>query len=340
MGITTTNLGQHQGKRVDQFTLTSATGAVVDIIGYGVAVRDWQVPLAGGMRSVVLGFESFEPYPEHSPHFGSLAGRVANRIAGSQFVLDGKTYRLAPNWENLHLHGGLEGLGRQVWDGEIDSAGTGVRFTHVSPDGAMGYPGEVKFTAHYRLEGNRLHLELSAMPDRPTPISLVQHQYFNLGTGPDVLDHEVTIKASAYTPLDQQLVPTGAILPVDGTQYDLRTPRALRDDTGAPVDYDINLVLETGRPFEVPAATVIGPDRALKLELFTDRPGIQFYNGVWTDVAVPGLGGRRYGKHSGLCLEDQALPDALHHGHFPSIIHTPDRPYHHRSSIEIAPLED
>lgn len=335
MSIEVAGFGALNGQRVDQFTLRSATGVEIDIIGFGAAVRDWRVPVPGGMRSVALGFDSFDPYPEHSAHFGAITGRVANRITGAAFELGGQHFALPVNEGAIHLHGGPQGLGQQVWSGEIDSTGTSVRFTHRSPDGAMGYPGNVTFSAVYRLEGNRLRLEMAADADRPTPISMVQHQYWNLGESDDVLDHVVQIPSSAYTELGPDLCPTGAILPSRGTPYDLRAGRIMRDGAGQPVDYDINLVLDTGRDLADPIATVRGPDGLLTLQLWSDRPGLQVYNGVMTNVAVPGLGGRPYRKYSGFCLEDQLFPDALHNAHFPSIIYGPDRPYRHWCEIEI-----
>lgn len=335
MGIVVSTFGEHEGQRVDQFRLTSDSGVVVDIIGYGVAVRDWRVPVAGGERSVVLGYEDLGDYVAHSPHFGALAGRVANRIKGASFELDGVTYKLPPNEGDLHLHGGPKGLGRQVWTGQADSANNVVRFTHFSPDGAMGYPGNVNFSATYSLVGNKLRLELAATTDRATPISLVQHQYFNLGATETVLDHTIQVNSSAYTELGSDLAPTGAILPSAGTKFDLRKPRLMRDAGGQAVDYDVGLVLDTGRRHSDPIATVVAPDGALKLSLWSDRPGVQVYNGVWTDSPVPGLGGKRYGKHSGFCLEDQSFADAVHNPHFPSVIHSPERPYNHWCEIEI-----
>jgi aldose 1-epimerase len=336
MAIAVSTFGIHQDKRVDQFRLTSDTGVTVDLIGYGVVVRDWRVPVAGGERSVVLGFDNFEAYPAHSPHFGSLAGRVANRIKGASFELHGKTYQLPANAGDLHLHGGTEGLGRQVWSGQTDEANNAVRFTHFSPDGAMGYPGNVNFSATYTLRGNRLRLELAATTDTATPISLVQHQYFNLGTGETVLDHTIQVNSSAYVQLGSDLAPTGAILPSHSTQYDLRSARTMRDAAGKAIDYDICLALDTGRSLGDPLATVVSPEQDLTLKLWSDRPGVQVYDGVWTDVPVAGLNGKRYGKHSGLCLEDQSFADAVHNPHFPNIIHSPERPYSHWCEIEIA----
>lgn len=332
MGVTVEGFGTFEDKRVDQFRLTSDTGVEVDILNWGVVVRDWRVPVAGGLRRVVLGFDGFDAYPAHSPHFGSLAGRVANRIKNASFEIDGATYHVPDNFHGHSLHGGPEGLGRVLWTGEADSAANAVRFTHFSPDGHMGYPGNVSFSATYTLSGNRLRLELAARADRRTPINVVQHQYFNLGTGSDVLDHRYQLSAPAYTALGEHLIPTGAILPVAGTDWDFNQPRTLRDAAGRPIDYDGNLVLATGRRFEDPVAVVTGPDGALTLKLYTDRPGLQFYNGVWTDVRAEG---KVFGKHAGFCLEDQDYPDSVHQPHFPSIIYGPDRDYAHRCDIEI-----
>ncbi len=232
MSVSASGFGALNGKRVDQFTLTSDSGVEVDVIGYGVVVRDWRVPVKGGVRSVVLGFDNFDDYPKHSPHLGSLAGRVANRIAGASFAIDGKSYNVVPNESGNTLHGGPEGLGHQVWDGEIDSTRNAVRFTHHSPDGAMGYPGNVDFSAVYKLSGNTLKLELSATTDRKTPISLVQHQYFNLGTTEHVLDHTYQINANARTETGAGLIPTGTISEVGGTAWDFRKPRNMRDAGG------------------------------------------------------------------------------------------------------------
>ncbi|NGP16771.1 aldose epimerase family protein [Devosia aurantiaca] len=336
MAVTVSEFGTFRGQRVDQFRLVSDTGVEVDIISYGVVVRDWRVPVAGGTRSVVLGFDTFEPYPEHSPHFGSIAGRVANRIKDASFTLDGVKHELVANEGSLTLHGGPEGLGRQVWNGQVDSANNAVRFTHHSLHGAMGFPGSVNFSATYTLKGNRLRLELDATTDRPTPLSVVQHQYFNLGTTETVLDHTIQVNSSAYSEVGPDLCPTGAILPSRGTIYDLRQGRTMRDAQGQGVDYDIGMMLDSGRNKAEPIATVVSPNQDLTLKLWSDRPAVQVYNGVWTDVAVPGLGGKRYGKSSGFCLEDQMLSDALHNPHFPNIIYSPERPYSHWSEFEIA----
>ncbi len=336
MAIKINRVGEFRGKPVEEAVLASDTGVSVALINWGVVVRDWQVPAAGKPRQVVLGFDDFAPYPEHSPYFGALVGRVANRIADARFTLNGKTYALPANEGPNQLHGGPEGLGRKVWEMEADSAGNRVKFVYSSPDGEMGFPGNVRFEAVYTLSGNRLRLEMSAMPDEPTPISLVQHQYFNLGMTDSVLDHVVHLPdAVARTVSRPDLIQTGAIIPVANTIDDFLTPRSMRFGAGRSIDYDLNFVLRDGRDTAKPIATVAGEDGALTLRLYSDRPALQFYNGVMTDVQVPGLGGRRYGKHSGLCLEDQMYPGAVSNPHFPSIICTPDAPYSHWNEFEI-----
>lgn len=331
------NFGTFEGKRVDQFTLTSDTGVEVDILSWGVVVRDWRVPLKGGKRSVVLGFESFEPYPAHSPYFGAVVGRVANRIGKAQFSLDGTSYSIPPNEGENALHGGAQSFGKLVWDAAIDDATNAVVLTLGSPHGAMGFPGNVRVTATYTLRGNRLRLDFTGTTDRPTPLSLVQHQYFNLGTGADVLDHRYWLKAHAYTEVDAGLIPTGNILEAaPGSKWDFAQPKTLRDAAGKPVDYDGNVVLDAGRDFKDPIAIVTAPQNDLTLKLWSDQPGLQFYDGVYTNIPVPGLGGKAYKAHSGFCLEDQAFPDAVNHPHFPSILVTPDAPYSHWCEFEIA----
>ena len=329
--------GKFDGKEVMQYTLTSSAGVEVDLINWGVVVRDWRVPVGDKLRSVVLGFESFDDYPAHSPHFGAVAGRVANRIGGASFEVEGKTYKVPANEGANSLHGGPEGLGRQVWDAEADDATNSVVFSFTSPDGAAGYPGTIKLKATYRLDGNRLRLEFGATTDKATPLSLVQHQYFNLGTSDDVLDHSYWLAASAITEVGRDLIPTGNIIETrPGTQWYFRSAKGLRDASGAPIGYDGNVVLDTGRDPADPVAIVKSPNGDLTLKLWTDRPGVQFYNAMMTDAPEGrGLGGKTYGKYSGFCLEDQAFPDAVHHPHFPNIIITPAKPYAHWCEFEI-----
>ncbi|MCT7373822.1 aldose epimerase family protein [Chelativorans salis] len=327
-------IGTYEGRDVLETTLESATGVKIAVISYGAVIRDWQVPVAGGMRSVVLGFDRIEDYPDHSPSFGAICGRVANRISGSRFVLDGREYRLPANEGPNHLHGGPRGIGRQVWDMEVLDK-QAVRLSLTSPDGEMGYPGRLDIAVTYRLTGNALRIDFSAETDQPTPVNIVQHNYFNLVDEGDIGGHTLQVPAGAYTVLGEGLIPTGEIKPVVGTPLDFRAPRRLSDETGDPIAYDFNLVLDTGRDPSLPVATVAAPDGSLTLTLKTDQPGLQVYTGGMMSIPVPGLAGRHYPRFGGLCLEDQNFPDAINNPHFPNPVVTPERPYRHWCEIEI-----
>lgn len=333
----TRKIGTFEGRDVHEVTLKSDTGMRIDLMNWGGVIRDWQVMAPEGPRGIVLGFDSFEPYPDNSPYFGALVGRVANRIRGASFKMGDELIQLDANENGNMLHGGSKGFGNVVWQMEPDSTANSVKLSLVSPDGDMGFPGRVEVEAIYTLKGNRLRLDFHARPDRVTPISLVQHIYFNLGLTDTVLDHSVQLPfAVARTEADAQLLMTGAIFPTAGSKYDFRQSRTLRDEKGDPIDYDLNFALDQMRDLKDPIAIATGEDGALTLKLWSDQPGLQFYDGVWTKVGVPGHGGRAYGKHSGLCFEDQMYPDAVNQRHFPSILCSPDRPYRHWCEFEIA----
>lgn len=191
-----------------------------------------------------------------------------------------------------------------------------------------------------RLDGARLRLDISARPDRPTPINLAQHSYWNLGGagagGGDVLDHRLRLEASRFTPAGLDLIPTGEIAAVAGTPLDFRRARTLRGPDGAPLPLDLNFVLDADRDPEAPAAEVLSPAGDLRLRVWTDQPGIQVYNAPGLSVPVPGLEGRVYGPFSGLCLEAQNFPNAINQPGFPDPAFTPERPYAQRLEIEIA----
>lgn len=323
--------GEFDGRHVDRAVLTGDTGVSVHILDYGAIIQDWRVSADDGDPvSVVLGFDDMIGYREHSRFFGAVAGRVANRTSNARFILDGETYEITRNHGKHHLHGGAIGLAKRLWEMETDAAAMAVRLTCHSPDGEDGYPGAVDFTVTYRLSGTRLDMLFSAVPDRPTPINMVQHSYFNLNGAGDVRDHQLTVGADRYTPVDHELIPTGEILPVRGTAFDFRSGRDM--DRG----YDINLVLEEGRDSDVPAALARAPKSGLGLALWSDQPGVQVFNAARFDIAYPGLGGRRYGNFCGFCLECQHYPDSLNNPHFPSIIATPDGPYEQRMIVDIA----
>lgn len=318
------------GNAVEEVVLESADAAV-SILNYGCVTRDWRIDGPKGSLPVVLGFPRLEDYLHHARSHGMIVGRVANRTAGSSFTLDGQTYALAPNEGQHHLHGGPQGLGRRIWRMETDSASGTLYLFHSSPDGEQGYPGAVEFSTSFRLEGPRLIIEMAGRPDRPTPVNLANHNYYNLGGAGQVKDHQLWIDATGYTPTDAELIPTGEIRPVEGTDYDFTTPREVGDSR-----LDINLVLNADRDRKRPSARLHCPRTGATLEMWTDEPGMQVFDAFAIEIGTPGHDGQTYGPYAGLCLEAQHLPDSLHQPDWPSIIRTPETPYFQRLVVEIA----
>lgn len=333
--IQTQKFGELDGRDIVEATLRSEH-AKISILNYGCVVRDWQVQVDHGSIPVVLGFDHFDQYKEHSPSFGIIAGRVANRTAKGRFQLGGKTFQLPINNGVNHLHGGLLGLGRRIWNLETDENSNTVRLTYHSPDGEEGYPAAVDFSVAFRLQGARLTCEMTGTPDAPTPINLAQHSYYNLnGTG-DVRDHLIQIAASTYTPVDATQVPTGTITPVERTRFDFTRPTSfnLTDPNGVGVDH--NLVLDPTRNPTEPSAVVYSKTSNLELKLWTDEPGLQIFNAPKMNIPVAGLKGARYGPFSGVCLEAQHFPDSLNRPEWPSIVCSASAPYYQKLSVEIS----
>lgn len=328
------------GAPVDLFTLANAAGTRIRAITYGGIILSLEVPDRDGRPGdIVLGYDSLDGYLKRPEYFGSIIGRYANRIARGRFVLDGAEYRLTTNDGPNHLHGGVRGFDKVVWQAEpIESArGAGVVFTRTSPDGEEGYPGTVTVRVTYTLtDRNELHVEYEATTDSSTPINLTQHSYFNLageGSG-DILGHLLTIHASRYTPVDATLIPTGEIASVEGTPLDFRTPVAIGQRIDEPHEqlrrargYDHNYVIDREGDGLVPAARVVEPRSGRTLEVTTTEPGIQFYSGNFLDGTVVGKSGHVYGHRAGFCLETQHFPDSPNQPAFPSTIVRPGERY-------------
>ena len=317
--------GTFEGEDVVEHVITDGE-LTAKVIGWGATVRDLR--LAGHDAPLVLGFESFDYYPEHSPYFGATPGRVANRIRNARAPLDGRTVELDANVRDVHhLHGGSAGLGRRVWR-TLDVGANHVTFEIVSPDGDMGYPGTMTARCAYRIEGAALHVELSAESDAPTFANLVHHGYFNLTDGgrTDILDHLLRIDADHYLAVDEDFVAGGAPLPVAGTRFDFRDGRTIRvgDDPAddAPI-WDHNYCLSDEQTEMREVAWLGSSTTGIAMSVSTTEPGIQFYAGHKIDVPVPGLDGIEYGPRSGLCLETQAWPDAPNNPDYPSIVLRP-----------------
>ena len=300
----------------------------VTVLSIGCAVQSWTV----GGRPVVLGFADPEAYRSATNGMGALCGRVVNRIRNARFTLDGQEWLLATNDGPHQLHGGPEGIGRQVWDLQPDGP-QAVHLSLVSPHLDMGYPGEVRFDVTLRLDGRRLSYDMRAVPDRPTPVNLGQHLYFNLNGAGEIRDHRLRIAASRYTPNDAAIIPVGRIDPVDGTKYDFRQPVLLGEADPDRSGWDGNVVLDDGPG---PQAEVTAPD-GMRLRLWTDQPGLQVYTAQTLSAQAPAGPGALHRPFAGLCLEAQALPDTPNCPQFGSILCTPDAPYRQQTSIEIAP---
>jgi len=328
------------GTLVHSFALENADGTAVTLISYGAIVASVRVrDRAGRIDDIVIGHETLDGYRERSRFFGAVVGRYTNRIANGRFALDGDTYQLATNNGRNHLHGGIKGWDKLVWSAEPFTSDRqhGVVFSRISPDGEEGYPGTVHVGVTYTLTSqNELVLEYEATTDAATPINLTNHSYFNLageGRG-DVLDHEVTIEADAYTPADAGQIPTGEIAPVAGTPFDFRKPTRV----GARIDadheqlrlgggYDHNFVLSRKGDALARVAHVVEPRSGRTLTVSTTEPGLQFYSGNKLDGSITGKHGHVYGKRSGLCLETQHFPDSPNHPNFPSTILRPGQKF-------------
>lgn len=303
-------------------------GLAVSVLTYGAVIQEMMVDTPGGARCVVLGFDRLEDYIAHSPYMGCIAGRFANRIRDGRFTLDGREYQLSLN-ENgrTHLHGGNRGFGQRVWALD-DVSQDSVRLSLVSPDGEEGYPGTVQVACTYRLSGPmQLSIELTAATDAPTIINLAAHSYFNLAGDGDIRGHRLAISAPQYLPVDDDLIPTGEFRPVAGSEFDFRNLRLI--ERGDPaVRYDHNFVVAR-EAADAPrrAARLEAPDGSLALEVWSTEPGLQFYDGSKIAVPVPGLGGRRYGPFSGLCLEPQRFPDSPNHPDFTDAVLRPGEIY-------------
>lgn len=321
------------GRPVDLYTLTNANGAVLKVINYGTIITELHVPdRTGQLGDVVLGFDNLAQYLAGHPYFGCTVGRVANRIAGAKFTLDGKTYTLAANNGPNHLHGGLKGFDKVLWQAEPQTDAS-VKFTYTSPDGEEGYPGNLAVTVVMTwTDQNELVLEYTATTDKPTPVNLTNHSYFNLACEGTILGHVLMLSASQYTPADVSLIPTGEIKPVAGTPLDFTTPTPIgarfdQLDTN-PRGYDHNFVINRAGKGLALAARVFEPNTGRVMEVFTTEPGVQLYTGNFLDGSLKGKRGVVYSQYTGFCLETQHSPDAVNKPAFPSIILRPGHTYH------------
>ncbi len=322
-----------KGEKATLYTLANAHGITVAITDYGALIVSILTPdREGHFENIALGFDSIEAYftPEYhseNPHFGASIGRFANRIAGGKFKLDGVTYELPKN-DGLHsLHGGTEGFDTRVWKSEILEGKTpSVRFSLHSPDGDQGFPGAMDVSVTYALsDENELTMDFEAVSDKKTIVNFTNHTYYNLagaGNG-TILDHELTIPAVHYTPVDATLIPTGEFKKVEGTPLDFRKPHSIRSRInevgGEPVGYDHNYVLPDDVGFQL-NGEVYEPKSGRVLGIYSDQPGVQLYTSNFLTGKLVGKNGKAYVQHGGICLEPQHFPDSPNKPQFPSVV--------------------
>lgn len=331
--------GQFDGVDIHEISLRSEMGMEAKVLTWGAAVRDLLIPTSSGQQRVIVGYNTLDDYLADGAHAGTIAGRFANRITNGSFVLDGQTYLLPLNQDGKHtLHGGGDGqaFSRRPWTLEAHEESSAI-LSLQSPDGDAGFPGNLRIQCVYRLfDPATLRVELTATTDAPTLCNLVTHCYFNLelpvGFGnaavPSAVDHHFVANADFYTPVDDDLIPTGEIRFTSGTPYDFHRPRPLRNPQG--VTYDLGFVLRekpTPAAALVHAGTLYGPKTGMAMDVYTTEPHLQLYDGGGFNGASVGHDGAQYGKHCGICLEPQRYPDSPNRSHFSDAVLRPNQTY-------------
>lgn len=328
-GVAKVPFGQADGRAVDLYVLSGAGGMVAKVMTYGAVLTELDTPDRGGkLGDVVLGFDSISGYLGKEPFFGAIVGRVGNRIAKGRFTLDGRTYQLATNDGPNHLHGGIKGFDKVVWNAQVVPGDEpAVRLSYLSRDGEEGYPGNCSVTVTYSLSGsNELRIDYLVTTDKDTPVNVTNHSYFNLGGAEngDILGNVLTLNADRFTPVDPTLIPTGELKPVAGTPMDFRGPTPigahLGEVGGSPVGYDHNFVVNGGGGRLALVARVYEPRSGRQMEVSSTEPGIQFYTGNFLDGTITGKKGVVYRQYWALCLETQHFPDSVNHPNFPSYV--------------------
>lgn len=315
------------GEAAACYDLKNERGMVVSVLDYGCTIQRILVPdRTGALVDVALGYDDLAGYESGNCYFGAFVGRCANRIGGARFSLDGVTYSLSANDGEHHLHGVFP---HRVFSAALD--GNAIVFTRRSPAFEEGYPGNLDVTVRVSLtEDNALQLQYEAVTDAPTVVNFTNHTYFNLNGAGTILNHTLCLRADSFAETDAALIPTGRILPVDGTAMDFRESHTVGERIAQAGGYDHHYVLQPGpQPF----AELIGDRTGIRMTVRTTQPGVQLYSGnfVQDDTAPFGKGGKRYAQHAGLCLETQHVPDSPNHPEFPSIVLRPGERYHEKT---------
>jgi len=324
------NWGEADGQEVKLFTLINSNGLVIKLTNYGAILTSVMVPdREGNFDDVVLGFDKLDQYLGNDPCFGATIGRFANRIRNARFSIGDSIYVLTAN-DNRHcIHGGFNGFHTKVWDYEVIQSDTsaGVKFHYLSIDGEEGFPGNLNSYVTYSLnDNNEIAINFRAETDKPTHVSFTHHSYFNLtGLKDQIFDHQVKIDADHYLGIDEDIVPTGEILPVKNTTRDMRQLTRIGENIykmahkGYHFCYVFNKETDAGEW----VIEVREPVSGRKLEVYTTQPGVQFYTGNSIGDRFTGKYGIHYGDHDALCLETQHFPDSPNHENFPTTLLLP-----------------
>ena len=335
---------------VDMYTLTNQNNMEVNIITYGGIITSLKVPnKAGVIEDVVLGYNSLEEYKKSSPFFGALIGRYGNRIAKGKFTLDGTEFTLATNDGKNHLHGGVKGFDKVIWkvvETKSDSLSASLVLNYISKDLEEGYPGNLNTLVTYTLTNeNVLEVKYEATTDKKTIVNLTQHSYFNLSGNfsKPILDHDITINADKFIPVDATLIPTGELKDVSNTPFDFRVSKTIGQDINAKdeqlkrgLGYDHCWVLNNQNEGMRLASTAYHKESGRLLEVFSDEPGIQFYTGNFLDGTLPSKQGKTYKHRTGFCLETQHYPDSPNQKDFPSVVLNPGEKYRTTTSFKFS----
>jgi len=331
--ITIEDWGAVETKPVYLFTLTNSNGVTAKITNYGGIVVEFHAPDRNGqMENIVLGLGSLEEYLAGHPSLGCIIGRYANRIGGAKFTLDGVEYTLAANNGRNHIHGGVRGFSSKVWDATTssDKKSATLSLAYTSVDMEEGYPGNLTVTVDYVLNNdNELQIHYTATTDKPTVVNLTNHSYFNLtGCKENVLAHQVIFYADTYTPMDNGNIPTGEILSVDDTPFDLRQWTVIGDRLSElPRGYDHNFCVKGTTGNAVLAAELYEPKSGRLLQTYTTEPGVQFYTAAHLNGRIRNPQGIAFTSFMGACFEAQHYPDSPNKPHFPSTTLRPGQTY-------------
>jgi aldose 1-epimerase len=338
MRITKKPFGNFENKAVTAYTISNDTGMQVTVIHYGATITKIITPdIEGRGGNVILGFDSLESYIQNGHQFhGCTVGRYANRIANAAFTLDGTTYQLASSHKNFCLHGGITGFDKVWWNiEELDDCS--LKFTYLSKDGEEGFPGNVHIELIYKLTAsNELIMDYTAYADKPTPVNLTNHCYFNLSAGkePTILNHLLSIYANQYTKADENLVPTGQLASLKNTPMDFSNAKTIGRDIKLTGGYDHNMILNSNNG---KAAELFDPVSRRFMEMFTTEPAVQFYSGnaLHCDNETNNCKSS-FIQYAGLCLEAQHYPNSPNEPSFPNTILRPEEKYRQTTSYKFS----